>query len=149
MANVAWVLKAEISRISRKEVKAAVKEILKSNMTLKKTVVDLKRRLTLLEKENKRLEVRQGKEQATTPPAPGEEGKKARLTSNGVRALRTKLRLTQAAFAKLAGTTPQAVYLWETKEGNLKLRPKTRAALLSLRGVGAREAKKRLAEVQG
>lgn len=36
--------------------------------------------------------------------------------------------------------------MWETKEGDLKLRPKTKAALLSLRGIGAREAKRRLAE---
>jgi ribosomal protein L4 len=39
--------------------------------------------------------------------------------------------------------------MWETKEGDLNLRPKTKAALLSLRGIGVREAKKRLAEGQG
>ena len=146
MANVAGVLKAEISRISRKEVKAAVKGISKSNATLKKTVVDLKRRVTQLERDSKRLKATQTKQQPATPQSAPEEGKRARLTSKGIRSLRKKLHLTRPGFAKLLGTSPQSVYMWETKEGDLRLRPKTRAALLSLRGMGIREAKRRLVE---
>jgi DNA-binding transcriptional regulator YiaG len=149
MANVAGVLKAEISRISRKEVKAAIKGISKSNATLKKTVVDLKRRVTQLERDNKRLKATQTKHQAPTPAITAEEGKRARLTSKGVRTLRAKLGLTQVAFGKLVGATHQTVYLWETKEGSLNLRAKTKAALLALRGIGVREAKRRLAEAKG
>lgn len=148
MANVAGVLKAEISRISRKEVKAAVKGISKSNVTLKKTVVDLKRRLTQLERDNKRLKATQTKHHAPTLAIPADEVKRARLTSKGIRTLRKKLGLSQVAFGKLVGATHQAVYLWESKEGNLNLRPKTKAALLALRGIGVREAKRRLAEGQ-
>jgi DNA-binding transcriptional regulator YiaG len=148
MTNVAGILKAEISRISRKEAKAALKEISNLNMNLKKTVVDLKRRLTQLERDNKRLKATQAKQQPATPQVVAEEGKRARLTSKGVRSLRKKLRLTRPDFAKLLGTSPQSVYMWETKEGDLKLRPKTKTALLSLRGIGVREAKRRLAEGQ-
>ena len=149
MANVAGVLKAEISRISRKEVKAVVKGILKSNVTLKKTVVDLKRRLIQLEKENRRLKATQAKQPAANPKSESEAGKRVRVTSKGVRTLRKKLHLARPDFGKLFGTTAQTVYMWETKEGELKLRPKTRAALLALRGIGVREAKRRLAEGKG
>jgi DNA-binding transcriptional regulator YiaG len=64
-----------------------------------------------------------------------------------MRALRKKLRLSQADFGKLVGTTPGAVHLWEKKDGALSLRDKTKAAILSVRGLGAREAKEKLAEL--
>jgi DNA-binding transcriptional regulator YiaG len=57
------------------------------------------------------------------------------------------LRLSQADFAKLLGTTPGAVHLWERKDGALNLRDKTKAAILSVRGLGAREAKEKLKEI--
>ena len=149
MANIAKVLKTEIGRISRKEVRTAIGQIGKSHVGLKKTVVDLKRRVASLEKENKRLVSgtrRQKREVAERPP---EKEIKARFTSKGIRSLRSRLRLTQGEFAKLVGATTHAVYLWEKKEGPLRLRDKTKAALLSIRGLGAREAKTKLEQAGG
>lgn len=149
MANIAKALKVEIARISGKEIKAAVGEVTRGNKTLKKTIAGLKKRIANLEKENKRLSAAvkrsegQAKQAITT-----EKTKRARLTSKGIRALRKKLKLTRPAFAKLLGTSPQSVYMWETKNGPLKLRVNTKAAILSLRGIGAREAKRRLGEDQ-
>ena len=144
MSNVAKVLKDEISRISRKEAKSHVAPIGKSQTALKKTVADLKRRIALLERENKRLvkETQTGK--AVTPPALSEETEKARITSKSISSLRNRLGLTQSDFAKLVGVTTHAVYLWENKEGALKLRDKTKAAILSVRGFGAKAAKEKL-----
>ena len=145
MSNVVKILKAEIARISRKEAKSATQAIGKSNTWLRKTVADLKKRLVLLEKENKHLVEAIKKFQVAQPEKVDiEEGKKARFTSQGIRALRKKLRLSQADFGKLLGTTPGAVYLWEKKVGALNLRDKTKAAILSVRGLGAREAKEKL-----
>jgi hypothetical protein len=39
--------------------------------------------------------------------------------------------------------------LWEKKIGALNQRDKTKAAILSIRGLGAREAKEKLVEVAG
>ena len=150
MSNVVNVLKAEIARISKREAKSATQAIGKSNTWLRKTVADLKRRLSLLEKENKRLAATVKKYQVESPQKPDtEEGKKARFSSRGIRALRKKLRLSQADFGKLLGTTPGAVHLWEKKDGALSLRDKTKAAILSVRGLGAREAKEKLTEIAG
>jgi DNA-binding transcriptional regulator YiaG len=121
----------------------------RSNRTLKKDLANLKGRVAQLEKGNRHLKATESKRQPATPPIPAEEGKRARLTSKGIRSLRKKLRLTRPGFAKLLGTSPHSVYMWETKAGDLRLRPRTRAALLALRGVGVREAKRRLAEGQG
>jgi len=148
MSNIAKVLKAEIARISKREAKSATQGIGKSNTWLRKTVADLKRRVLLLEKENKRLVVTVKKYQVESPQKPDEETSKARLTSRGIHGLRGRLRLSQAGFAKLVGVTPYSVYLWETKKTALNLRDKTKAALLSIRGLGAREARAKLAEAE-
>jgi len=90
------------------------------------------------------------KYQVESPEKPDqEEGRKARLTSRGIRSLRKKLRLSQLDFGKLLGTTAGAVYLWEKKEGALSLRDKTRAAILSIRVLGAKEAREKLDEAGG
>jgi DNA-binding transcriptional regulator YiaG len=150
MSNVVKILKAEIARISKKEAKSATQAIGKSNTWLRKTVADLKKRLALLEKENKRFVVAMKKFQMAQPQkAEQEDDRKARFTSRGIQSLRRKLRLSQADFGKLLGTTPHAVYLWEKKVGALNLRDKTKAAILSIRGLGAREAKEKLAEAGG
>ena len=148
MSNVVNVLKAEIARISKREAKSATQGIGKSNVWLRKTVADLKKRVLSLEKENKRLTATLKKYQMAQPQKIDmEEGKKARFTSQGIRALRNKLRLSQADLGKLLGTTPHAVYLWEKKIGALNLRDKTKAAILSIRGLGARGAKEKLEEL--
>jgi DNA-binding transcriptional regulator YiaG len=150
MSNVVKILKAEIARISKKEAKSATQAIGKSNTWLRKTVADLKKRLVLLEKENKLLVATMKKYQMARPEkTEQEEGKKARFTSRGIQSLRKKLRLSQADFGKLLGATPHAVYLWEKKLGALNLRDKTKTAILSIRGLGAREAKEKLEELGG
>ena len=148
MSNVVKVLKAEISRISKREAKSAIQAIGKSNTWLRKTVAYLKKRLLLLEKENKRLTAAMKKYQPESPQKDDQgEGRKARFTSRGIRAFRKKLCISQADFGKLLGTTPHAVYLWEKKEGALSLRDKTKAAILSIRGLSATGAKEKLVEL--
>ena len=147
MSNVVKILKAEIARISKREAKSATQAIGKSNTWLRKTVADLKKRLVQLEKDNKRLTGVMKKYEVQAPQKLDEdEGKKARFTSRGIQSLRKKLRLSQADFGKLLGTTAHSVYLWEKKEGALSLRDKTKAAILSIRGLSAREAKKKFTE---
>ena len=150
MSNVVRVLKEEIARISKREAKSATEGIGKANTWLRKTVADLKKRVLLIEKENKRLAAMMKKYQVQSPQqSDAEEGKKARFTARGIKSLRSKLRLSQADFGKLLGTTPGAVYLWEKKDGALSLRDKTKAAILSIRGLSAKEAKEKLAELGG
>jgi DNA-binding transcriptional regulator YiaG len=147
MSNVAKVLKAEISRISRREAKNSIEGIGKSHNGLKKIVADLKKRVVLLEKENKRLVATMRRYQAgQSVKVEQDEGRKARFTSRGIHSLRKKLRLSQADFGKLVGATTHAVYLWEKKEGTLNLRDKTKAAILSIGGLGAREARAKVDE---
>jgi DNA-binding transcriptional regulator YiaG len=147
MPNLSQVIKSEIARISRREIKTAVNPIKSSVVVLKKTAADLKKRMAALESDAKRLLAFQSEilaERKSTVAAASEG--KARITSKGIRTLRRKLGLSQDGFAKLLGVSSQAVYIMEHKEGRVSLRSATLANLLSIRGIGKREARARLAE---
>jgi len=146
MPNLSQVLKAEIARISRKEAKSFANPLRSSTVYLKKTVIELKRKVAALEAENKRL-VAFNSKLHKQPQINPEEAKKARITSKGVHKLRAKLGLTQEGFAKLIGVSTQAVFGMEKKGGRLRLRSATLSNLLAIRGLGKREAKKRLEEI--
>ncbi len=147
MPNIAEVLKTEIARISRKEIRNATKKLHTQNITLKQTVADLKGRVSNLEKDKKRLTALEKKHLEQQSQITEEDSKKVRLTTKGMRSLRKKLGLSQIEFGKLLGTSNQSVYNWESKEGALKLRESTKLAILSVRNIGAREAKRRLDEI--
>ncbi len=59
--------------------------------------------------------------------------------------LRARLGLSAAEFGRLIGASGQSVYNWET--GKAVPRASQRAALAAIRGMGKREAGKRLAEM--
>jgi DNA-binding transcriptional regulator YiaG len=147
MPNLSQVIKAEISRISRREIKAATNPIRSSTVALKKTAADLKRKVAALESDAKRLVTFFNAQQAEIQSqAVQKPDNKARITAKGIRMLRSKLGLSQEAFAKLLGVSSQAIYIMEHKEGRLNLRSTTLSNLLSIRGIGKREAKAKLAE---
>ena len=145
MPNIAQVLKSEISRLAKKEAKQLTRDVKKSSAYLKRAMADLKRRIGSLEKQSKWLAKEAHKTQLALPTAAPEQADKARITAKGIRSLRRKLRLSQAEFGKLVGVTTGAVNIWEHKgSGALRLREKTLAGILSLRGIGARDARTRL-----
>ena len=143
--NIAQVLKAEISRIAKREAKLLTSTTRSTAIQLKKTTADLKARLALLEKEVKRLNVIVIN-LASTQPAPAEAPEEGRawISGKGVKALRRKTGLSQKEFGILTGVSPRAVTLWESQSGMLKLRDATKKAIMAVRGIGKAEARKRL-----
>ncbi len=149
MPNLSQILKAEISRISRKEIRASVNPIRSSNFVLKRTVADLKKRIAVLESHNKRLSEMQSVLQEKTSEATVEQGAdaKLRVTSKTIKSVRNKLGLSQDSLAALLGVSGQSVYVMERKGGRLRLRKATLAKFLALRGIGKREAARRVEEL--
>ena len=145
--NIAQVLKAEISRLSKKEAKAISSPTRSSTIILKKTVADLKQRLATLEKTSKELQ-KQVEPLVQAIPKPQEEPEvKGRLSGKGVKSLRKKLGISQTELGKLVGVSLSAVVQWEKKTGVLKLRDTTKKAILGIKGLGKKEARKRLEEM--
>ncbi len=149
MPNLSQVLKAEIARISRREIKASVTPLKNSGIVLKKNITEIKKRLAILETGTRRLLALQGElqEKKTEARLAGIKDNKVRVTSRSVKALRSKLGFSQDSFAALLGVSGQAVYVMEHKGGRLKLRTPTMTKFLSLRETGKREATRMLEEI--
>ncbi len=145
MPNVAAVLKQEIARIARREIKVAVNPLRKRALELRRTTVVFKRRIASCERALAELQKQaaRGQPAAGAEPAAPEE-RKPRFTVKGLRSLQRRLRVSGAELARLLGVSTQAVYAWGRQQGALRLRRATRQAVLELRRLGAREARRRL-----
>ena len=145
MSQLIIVMKAEIRRLARKEIVAVTAGMKKDQTAFRKTVAALRRQIKAHNYTIRQLLQVAAKHAKMTALAPETaEGGKARVTAKGVRALRKKLKLSQAQFGKLVGVSGYTVLKWEHASGPLKFRSRTRRALLSIRGLGIREARLRL-----
>jgi len=149
MPNIGKVLKDEILRLAKKESKGSTSVVHKDTVALKKTVASLKRQITQLQRDVRQLLATETKRKKLEPAVSPEKAEKLRFSAKGIRALRRKLKLSQADFAKLVGVSSLAVYQWERKEGRLALRGETRNKLAAIKGLGRKEALKHLEEVPG
>jgi DNA-binding XRE family transcriptional regulator len=149
MPNIQQVLKEEIARVARKEIKVATDKLNQDNTALKKSVSSLKKQVASLERETAKLSKATGKATADQPKADEDsEEKRFWISGKGVRRLRAKLGLTQVELAKLVGVSGQAVYQWESTDETLKLRSKAVEGIKKAREIsGVKEARKVLEEL--
>ncbi|MCE9615822.1 MAG: helix-turn-helix domain-containing protein [Lentisphaerae bacterium] len=147
MPNVAVILKAEITRLARKEVRSATGPLRAACVALKRRAAAQGREIAALVKEVRRL--RSSTSQSGTAPvaSAANETQSARVTSAMVKRVRARLGISQAELGRLVGVSQIAVYMWERKGGRLQLRNATRAAFVGIRKLGKREAQRRLAEL--
>ena len=145
MPNIAAVLKDEIRRLARHEIKQQVGKTQKAAVQYRRDIAKLKRLLSQQEKDikNLRREMQQqpgGESQTTEEPL-----ESVRFSSRSVKAQRQRLGLSAVDYGRLGGVSGLTIYSWEHD----KSRPRKAqfAALLAVRGIGKREAIKRLAEL--
>ena len=140
MPNIGTVLKSEISRVSRKEVRGETQSLKKSISQYRTQIADLKRRMQALERQVKRL----GKvaARAGAPQAEVEPTTKIRFSAKSLIAQRHRLGLSAAALARLLGVSALSVYKWES--GNTRPRAKQIEAIAALRSMGKRDVAQRL-----
>lgn len=151
MPNLASILKDEIARLARKEIRNQVgdtqKQVARQRRDiaeLKRLNADLNRRVNFLEKrEKKRLEA-PAEAKVIIQKADGstESETTARFSPKWLSSHREKLGLSAADYAKLVGCSPLSIYKWE--KGESTPRVKQREALAAIRGIGKREALRRI-----
>ncbi len=140
MPNLATALKQEIQRLARKEVKAATATTKRSSVQYRKDIAELKRQVRDLKKEVTFLR-KQEKKHIGKPATPSSVGT-VRFSPSWVSAHRDRLELSAADYAELVGVSGQTIYNWET--GRSKPHAKQLAAWGAVRGLGKREAWRRL-----
>ena len=149
MPDIAKVLKEEILRLARKELRAATADLRKNNVALKRAVGDHKRRIARLERGNRRLFATVNRRRKESMETTDEEIQRARITAKMIRSIRAKLKLSQGDLARLLGVNSQTVYQWEHKEGRLTFRGNAKAAIVAVRKLDRKQAQQRLEALPG
>jgi DNA-binding transcriptional regulator YiaG len=143
MPNIASILKEEIVRLARKEVRGEVEGLKKASAQHRSDLADLKRRVAVLEKQHSRLEKKASSKVALE--AASEVTTRFRFSAKRLAAQRQKLGLSAAGMGTLLGVSAQTVYNWEA--GKSRPRQQQLAAIAALRKTGKREAQAQLAKL--
>ena len=145
MPDVARVLREEVQRLAKRQVKAGLAPIKRDTVRLKKNVADLRRELTALTRTGRELLARVTAVVATRQTEVAtERAATLRPTSKSLARLRRRLGLTQVEFGSLLGVSGQAVLNWERKGSRVRMRSANLAALAGIQRIGKREARRRL-----
>jgi DNA-binding transcriptional regulator YiaG len=140
MPNIASILKEEIARVARKEMRADIEALRKASAQYRSTIAALKRRIAELEKNAKRT----SKLARSAPVADSEPDRQIRFSAQRLKNHRAKLGLSAQDYGTLIGVSGLTVYKWEG--GNTRPRDSQLPAIAAVRKLGKREAQARLAE---
>ena len=146
MPNFASSLKAEVSRLARKELKNEVAALRKTTSAHRSEIAALKRDLKSLLVEVKRL----SKQRSQSPARSGgssddnrpKRGRRAKYSAEMLAALRKRWGLTQAQMGQVVGVSSLSIYKWES--GQVTPRQSQQAKVLAVRHLGKRSAAKLL-----
>jgi DNA-binding transcriptional regulator YiaG len=138
MPNIASLLKSEIARVARKEIRGETVQLKKAVSAYRSQIAALKRRAQALEQQLRGL--RKG---GTKPaPAKAESDDEAmgafRFSAKGPASHRKRLGLSAHDCGILLGASGQSVYKWE--DGKARPRAKHLPAIAALRTLGKKDA---------
>jgi DNA-binding XRE family transcriptional regulator len=140
MPNIGAMLKQEIARLSRREVRSVTETTRKG----RRAAPPPHRGAAPAGREARAA----GRGAAASAPGRiargirGGSGQKMRFVAKGLKSQRSRLGLSAADYGRLVGVTAQSVYNWEG--GNATPRGDQLARIAALRSIGKREAMARL-----
>ncbi len=140
MPNIAAVLKNEISRIARREIRAETGVLKKASAQYRREIAQLKRQVANLQGKISLLEKRILRDAPTQVSEA--DTKNIRFTAKSLRSQRKRLGFSAESFAKLVGVSGLTIYSWE--KGTSRPRKTLLPMLASIRKMGKKEAKARL-----
>jgi DNA-binding transcriptional regulator YiaG len=143
MPNIASILKAEISRVARKEVRAEIEALRKSSVAHRASIAALRRQVDALEKAlRSAIKGAAGRPAASEANGVAGTGVKRRFSANRLAAHRAKLGLSATTYGKLVGASGQTIYHWE--QGKARPRATQLESLATVRELGAGAITERL-----
>lgn len=142
MPNIASLLKAEITRLARRELRIEIEPLKKNLASYRSDIAALKKQVRAQEIELKRLA------RGARAPAidPKDETSKVRFRPDGMKSHRQKLGLSAKDYGLLIGASGLSVYKWEN--GKVEPRAKAMPRIVEARKLGKREALARLEQLQ-
>ncbi len=146
MPNIASVLKEEVTRLARKEVRAATAALKKAVVAYRADIAELKRRSGALEKQLRRLARSQGRAATAAAAQPDDGRSPLRFSAKGMASQRRRLGLSAHDYGLLVGASGQSVYKWES--GAARPRARHLPAIAAVRAMGKKQAAARLAALR-
>jgi len=143
MPNIAAVLKEEIARLARREIRGQMRPLKRASAQYRRDIAEMKRRVSDLQHKLGPLQ-KQVLRGAPSPAVP-DEGNRVRFTAKGLRSQRQRLGLSAADYGKLVGVTGQTIYSWEHETARPRKGQVVRIA--ALRHLGKRDALARLEQL--
>lgn len=140
MSNIGSMLKEEIARLARRELRGQVAGMRKASAQYRRHIAALKRQVATLESQVALLRGRVLKQPAAAPDEGGH--KRVRFAPKALRSQRNRLGLSAAEYGKLIGVSAQSVYNWE--HATARPRGPQILRMAALRTMGKREARARL-----
>lgn len=142
MPNIAALLKAEVTRLARKELRAEIEPLKKALASCRSDIAALKKQVHSQQVELKRTS------KADRAPAKEPKGEPSwvRFRPDGMKSHRQKLSLSAKNYGLLVGASALSVYKWE--EGKVKPRANALPRIIAVRTLGKREALARLEQLQ-
>lgn len=141
MSTFANQIKAEISRLAKKEVRAEILSLKKASVGYRSEIAALKRRVAEVEAA---LRKQGNGTRVKADSSAHEEQVSLRFRQAGFANLRKKLDISAADMGKLLGVSAQSVYHWET--GKSKPRKSQLQAISAVRKMGRKAVAAKLAE---
>lgn len=141
--NIASILKAEISRVARKEVRAEIETLKKATVAHRASIAELRRQVITLEKDLRRVSKGMARPvKSASSDDDSAAGTKRRFSATRLAAHRAKLGLSAASYGRLVGVSGQTIYHWE--QGKARPRAAQLESLAAVRKLGARDIAGRL-----
>ncbi|RYF83328.1 MAG: XRE family transcriptional regulator [Comamonadaceae bacterium] len=135
MSQLASLLKAEISRVARKEVRAEVESLRKASAQHRSHIAALRRQVQALEGALRRATTGTGRRGSSAPAsatdAAADDGPQRRFSAKRLTSHRAKLGLSAAAYGQLVGVSGQTIYNWE--QGQARPRAEQLKKLVAVR----------------
>ena len=146
MSGFNAAFKAEVARLARKEIRDQVGATKKASANHRREIAQLKREIAALQRQIQRLEKRGASAAGQPAPAAAIDDDAPRFSPKWLKSHRTKLGFSAREYALLVGVSTLTIYNWEN--GKSKPQAAKLQQLASIRGMGKREALKRLDELE-
>jgi DNA-binding transcriptional regulator YiaG len=143
MPNIASLLKSEIARIVRKELRTEFQATKKALSSHRSQIAQLKRQVKSLEQQLRKVS-KGGSRAAPAQQADSDnEASTIRFSAKGLASQRKRLGLSVVATAKLLGVSAQSVINWES--GKTRPRDAQLGAIAEMRKMGKKDVAAKLA----
>lgn len=144
MANLNQILKEEMGRVARRELKPTVDSIQRQLVDLRRTVRDQRRQIEELEAE---LALKADRDTPVIQVESLDEEQDVRVPTGSVKKHRERLGITQREMGQLLDVSTLTVSNWELGKSNP--RGKNKLAFAELRRMGVRDVRQRLERLNG